>query len=61
MAKYKAETGEGRKSVAVIMHINNIAQNIIMAAPYGDVPGGVRRVWSDLCQSARLRIGTGFF
>lgn len=55
MARHKAGTGEGRKSVAIIMHINNAAQNIIMAAPYGDAPGGGSVRGVDLCQSARQR------
>lgn len=32
-AEYKAETGEGRKSVSARLHISNAEQNIIMAPP----------------------------
>ena len=32
-AEYKAATGEGRKSVAERLHIDNAEQNIIMTAP----------------------------
>ena len=33
-AQYKAGTGEGRKSAAKHLHINNAEQNIIMMAPH---------------------------
>ena len=34
-AEYKAETGEGRKSVSARLHISNAEQNIVMSSSAG--------------------------
>lgn len=53
-AAYKAGTGEGRKSAAERLHIDNAEQNIIMAPPS---PAGSPAVHAPLPDGSPMRSG----